>query len=76
MSWPKLDKGVRHAESHAHRLLTETDIPAEVFYCLICEGMPVDLRALLMQNQDVLRRALSGRRERTSFRSNTRLLGI
>lgn len=42
----------------AHRLLEKTDIPAEIFYGLIREGMPTDLRALLMQSPELLRRAL------------------
>ncbi|MCG7893955.1 MAG: neuraminidase-like domain-containing protein [Candidatus Thiodiazotropha taylori] len=42
----------------AHHLLSQTDIPAEVFYGFFRQGMPTDLRALLMQSQDVLRRAL------------------
>jgi hypothetical protein len=42
----------------AHRLLKETGMPAEVFYGLFRQGLPVQLPALLAQSQDVQRRAL------------------
>lgn len=42
----------------AHRLLKETEVPAEVFYGLFRQGLPTRLPALLTQSPDVQRRAL------------------
>jgi peptidoglycan hydrolase-like protein with peptidoglycan-binding domain len=42
----------------AHRLLKDTEVPAEVFYGLFRQGLPVQLPALLAQSPDVQCHAL------------------
>ena len=42
----------------AHRLLKETEVPAEAFYGMFRQGLPTNLPVLLAQSRDVQRRAL------------------